>query len=94
MLAHGSDIVSNLLEIATTCDGTTDHTPSMKDQVTELAKVKLEDHHLKYHLYKVLACVRACVVIGLLYYIITCICKILPENIIYTVEPFLLSSPN
>jgi len=55
MLSHGSGIVSNLLEMATTCDNTTDHTPSIKDQVTELAKVKLEDYHIKYHLYKVCA---------------------------------------
>ena len=47
MMTRGSGIVSNLLEVATTCDNTTDHTPSVKDQVTELAKVKLEDHHIK-----------------------------------------------
>ena len=59
MLAHGSSIVNNLLEMATTCDDAADNTPSMKDQVTELAKVKLEDHHIKYHLYKVISPLRA-----------------------------------
>ena len=34
MMTHGSGIVSDLLEMATTCDNTTDHAPSMKDQVT------------------------------------------------------------
>ena len=74
MLAHGSDIVSNLLEIATTCDGTTDHTPSMNDQVTELAKVKLDDHHIKYHLYKVMSVLYVCTVLPeSLHYIVNCI---------------------
>jgi len=59
MLAHGSSIVNNLLEMATTCNDAADNNPSIKDQVTELAKVKLEDHHLKCHLYKV-SCARVC----------------------------------
>jgi len=56
-MTHNSGI---LLEMATNCDNTTDH---MKDQVTELAKVKLEYHHIKYHLYKVISVL--CVLIKL-----------------------------
>ena len=36
-------VVSTSLEMATACNNTTDHTPSIKDQVTELAKGKLEN---------------------------------------------------
>jgi len=53
MLAHGSGIVSNLLEMVTIFDSTTEHTPSLKDQVTKLPKVNLEDNHIQFHLYKV-----------------------------------------
>ena len=48
MLAHGSGIVSNLLKMITTCDNASEHTLSLKDQVNELPKVKLEGNHIKY----------------------------------------------
>ena len=49
-LANGSGIVSNLLEMVTTCDSATEHTPSIKDQVNELPNVNLEYNHIRYHL--------------------------------------------
>ena len=60
MLAYGCGIVSNLLEMVTICDNTAEHTPSLKDQVTELRKVNFEDNHIQFHLYKVV-CVCTCV---------------------------------
>ena len=57
MLAHGSGIVSNLLEMVMTYDSVTEHTPSIKDQVNKIPKVKLEDNHIQFHLYKVVCCV-------------------------------------
>jgi len=60
MMTHNSGIARNLLKMAITCDNTTDHTPFMKDQVTKLAKVKLEDHHINYHLYKVTSVCCVC----------------------------------
>ena len=49
-LAYGFGIISNLLEMVTTCDSATEHTPFIKDQVNELPKVNLEDNHIRYHL--------------------------------------------
>ena len=44
ILIHPSSLPPEESKLMMTyCDNTTDHTPSIKDQVTELAKVKLEN---------------------------------------------------
>jgi len=53
MLAHGSGIVSNLLEMITTCDNASEHTPFLEGSGKRTTKSEIEGNHIKYHLYKV-----------------------------------------
>ena len=96
MLAHGSGIVSNLLEMVTTCDSTTEHNPSIKDQVNKLPKVNLEDNHIRYHLYKavcirvsvfvhvcVYACMRAYVCVCMRACVRACMCTCICRDVFF-----------